>query len=407
MSRPPATPQNGPPVRRSIKGAGPAAPSAVPDAGPPPSFAPRQSVPGRPEPAQAPPRTAGPGRPLDASPARAQIPAQAPALAQQVSSPAQAPPRAKTRSKKRRHPVLRTLAILLVLALAWPVGLGLWANSRLKHVDALSSGQSTSGRTYLVAGSDARGSGGVNDTTEGARADTIMVLHVAPNGQASLVSIPRDTYVNIAGYGGNKINAAYALGGPKLLVQSVEQLTGFHVDHYVEVGFGSVTELVEAVGGVELCLDQDVSDANSKLEWQAGCHQADGPTALAFSRMRYADPLGDIGRVERQRQVVSQVMKRALSASTVLWPPKQVGFVRAGTDALTVDESMNIVSMGRLALDFRKATGPDGAMGTPTIASTNFTPGGIGSAVLLDEAGAAEDFRQIAEGTWKGNKPNA
>jgi LCP family protein required for cell wall assembly len=288
--------------------------------------------------------------------------------------------------------------------LAWPVGLAIWANSKLQHVDALVEGGTDTGRTYLVAGSDKRGSGGVNDATDGARADSLLLVHVALNGQAFLVSLARDTYVEIPGHGGNKINAAYALGGPTLLVDTVQQLTGLHVDHYVEVGFGSVVELVDAVDGVNLCLDQTVSDKDSKLNWEAGCHDVDGTEALAFSRMRKSDPLGDIGRGLRQRQVVAAVVGKAIDPSLLWHPMRQIELVKAGTEALTVDQDASILSLGRLLLDFRAAAGPDGVQGTPTIQTLDYEPGGIGSAVLLAPERSAQDFQEIRDGTWKGNQ---
>jgi LCP family protein required for cell wall assembly len=300
---------------------------------------------------------------------------------------------------------LVTLAFLLVLALAWPVGLAIWANGKLQHVDALAAGGTDEGRTYLVAGSDKRGTGGVADTTEGARADSLLLVHRAANGQAYLISLPRDTYVEIPGYGGQKINAAYAFGGPRLLVETVQTLTGMHVDRYVEVGFGSVTELVDAVGGVNLCLDQNVSDHDSGLDWQAGCHDVDGVQALAFSRMRKADPTGDIGRGNRQRQVLGAVIGKAIEPSLLWRPDRQVDLVRAGTGSLTVDQDASIWSLGRLVLDFRAAAGPDGIQGTPAIKTTDYQPGGIGQAVLLDPEQAPRDFQQIRDGTWTAPTP--
>jgi LCP family protein required for cell wall assembly len=287
-----------------------------------------------------------------------------------------------------------------VLALAWPVGLLIWANGKLHHVDALSGAAATPGTTYLIAGSDKRGT----DESKGARADTIMLLNVPPSGRTALVSIPRDTYAAIPGHGMNKINAAFAYGGAPLLVESVEELTGLTVDHYVEVGFGSVTELVDAVGGVKLCLDQTVKDKEAKLDWKKGCHVSDGATALAFSRMRKYDALGDIGRTARQRQVVSAVMKKTMSPANFLLPNRQISLVEAGTDALAVDEKANIIDLGKLAWAFKNATGPGGATGTPTIADMGYYPGGgVGSTVLLDKDKAAADFTAIAAGTWTGS----
>jgi LCP family protein required for cell wall assembly len=260
----------------------------------------------------------------------------------------------------------------------------------------------------LIAGSDKRGSGGIdNADVSGARADTIMVLNQPTSGKTALMSLPRDTYVEIPGHGKNKLNAAYALGGPALLVATVEGLTGLTVDHYVEVGFGSVVDLVNAVNGVKLCYDQTVKDPDSKLKWKKGCHIADGDTALAFSRMRYQDPLGDIGRALRQRQVVGAVMKQALSPAKLINPVQQVKLINAGTGALQVDTKCSVIDLAKLAFAFKKATGQGGATGTPTIASMGYDPGGgIGSTVLLDENKSAKEFKQLAKGTWSGSDPS-
>jgi len=312
---------------------------------------------------------------------------------------------APRRPRGPRRRTIRIVSILAILAVAWPLGLFLWANTRLHHVDALSNREATPGTTWLIAGTDRRGSGGVdNADVEGARTDTIMILHSPPSGTTALMSLPRDTYVAIPGHGKNKINAAYAIGGPKLLVKTVEKLTGITIDHYVELGFGSVVDIVDAVSGVELCYDKSVKDPDSKLKWKKGCHQADGKTALAFSRMRYQDPLGDIGRALRQRQVVGAVMKRALTPATFINPVRQVRLLTSGTSAVVVDEKANLLDLGKLAFAFKRATGPGGATGTPTIASLGYDPGGgVGSAVLLDDKAAAKDFKQLAKGTWTGS----
>ncbi|MFD6178684.1 MULTISPECIES: LCP family protein [unclassified Isoptericola] len=292
------------------------------------------------------------------------------------------------------------LILLLVLLLAWPIGLIFWANGKIQHVDALSGAAGTPGTTYLLAGSDERGTGTVpEDGTSGARTDTIMVLHKPRSGPAALISIPRDTYTEIPGHKANKINAAYAFGGAPLLVETVEGLTGLTVDHYAEVGFGSVEEIVDAVGGVELCYPKDVDDKRSELHWEAGCHQADGETALAFSRMRYSDPKGDIGRAERQQQVIAAVAAKVVKPSVLLNPVDQVKLVNAGTDALTVDEKTGIVDLGRLGLAFKAATGPEGVTGTPPIADPGYDPGtGVGSTVLLDPDKTDKFWADVRDG---------
>ena len=250
---------------------------------------------------------------------------------------------------------------------------------------ALSGAAGTPGTTYLLAGSDSREDGVVVDTeTTGARTDTIMILQVPPSGPAALISLPRDTYAEIPGYGGEKLNASFAYGGPPLLVSTVEQLSGLTIDHYVEIGFKGVQGVVDSVGGVELCLDYDVNEPLSGLIWTAGCHVSDGVTALAFARMRYADPEGDIGRARRQQQLIAAITGKIADPTLLIEPGRQVNLVRAGTDALAVSDGTGLVDLGRLALAFRSATGPGGITGTPPIESLAYTPGGIGTAVLLD-----------------------
>lgn len=311
--------------------------------------------------------------------------------------PAKKPPR----KKRRGRLVLAVVALLLVLALAWPIGLLIWANGKINHVDALTGSVISPGTTYLLAGSDSRADGVLaGDTTEGQRTDTIMLLTVPPSGTTSLISLPRDTYVEIPGHDPNKLNAAFAFGGAPLLVETVEQLTGIGIDHYVEIGMGGVAGLVDAVGGVELCLDYTVDDPDSGLVWdEPGCKMVDGETALAFARMRKADPLGDIGRTQRQQQVIQAVTGTVAEPSLVWRPGEQVRLIDAGLDALTVSEGTNILDMGRLALAFRDATGEDGVHGAPPIASLDYRPGGVGSTVLLDEDLAPAFFASLVDGT--------
>ncbi|ACZ31609.1 cell envelope-related transcriptional attenuator [Xylanimonas cellulosilytica DSM 15894] len=295
--------------------------------------------------------------------------------------------------------VAAVLALVLVLTLAWPVGLLIWANGKITRVDALSGAAGTSGTTWLIAGSDARSLEAESDVT-GARADTIMLLHRPSSGPAALISIPRDSFVEIPGRGGNKINAAFAWGGPQLLVQTVEQLSGLTVDHYVEVGFGGVEEIVNAVGGVELCSDLNIEfEPHSQLSWTPGCHTVDGTTALAFSRMRYQDPLGDIGRTDRQRQVIGAIAGELNEPGVLFSPGRQVSLASAGLGAIVTDEDTGIVDLGRLFLAFRAANGDGGVTGTPPIRSLNFRGGNnSGSSVQLDPDLSPAFWRDLAAG---------
>lgn len=315
------------------------------------------------------------------------------------------PPRADGSARRRRkHPVLRTIALVLVILLAL-VGLRVaWVwhrvDSDITRTDALSSTDTSDGETWLIVGSDSRADGAVQDATEGARSDSLMILNRAPNGEASLISLPRDTYVDIPGYGGNKINAAYSYGGASLLVSTVNNLTGLTVDHYVQVGMGGVEEMVDAVGGINVCLDYDVNDADSGLVWDTSkgtCQDVDGEKALQYSRMRKSDPTGDIGRAQRQRAVISAVVAKAATVSTLVSFSRQDAIIDAGTGALTVDEGTTTGDLVQMMAAFHKASS-NGLTGAPPISSLDYEPGGIGSAVLLQDTTAPDFFAKVKDG---------
>ncbi|WP_022867684.1 LCP family protein [Schaalia vaccimaxillae] len=329
-------------------------------------------------------------------PASSQHPRTAPAP--ECSVPAQTSPARKPRRQSKNRPLRRFIIALVVLIVAW-VSFLLWdANSNLGRTTALSGAAGTEGTTYLLAGSDSRADGAVQDGFEdSARTDSIMLVNVAKNGQATAVSIPRDTFAEIPGYGWDKINASYAYGGPSLLVETVEHLTGLTVDHYIEVGMGGVSNLVDAVGGVELCYDGDVANDMSGLEWTAGCHTVGGATALAFSRMRYSDPEGDIGRSKRQRQVISKVISSTLSPSTIINPAKTLKVERAGSKSFTVDEDSSIFNVTQMVLAFRKASNAE-LNGVPPIESLAYTTASGGAAVLLQDTTAPDFFARLRSG---------
>ena len=375
----------------------PAEPSHVQEEAMPPSFAPRARRTQPPAYAPSAPARESVGAtsrpPVQASTQRPHFqPVQSQPSARQAAGVGPARPRQR---KKRRWPLVVIACVLLMLA--WPVFLMIDANSHLKKIDALSGAANTSGTTYLLAGSDSRADGSVPDDTEGQRADSIMLVHVAPNGQTSNISLPRDTYVEIPGYGWDKLNASYAYGGPALLVKTVEKLTGLTVDHYAEIGMGGVSKIVDAVDGVNLCFDLSVEDERSELNWEAGCHDADGKTALAFARMRYSDPRGDIGRAERQRQVVSKTVSKAMNPATLLNPMSALRVERAGASAFTVDQDSSVIDVARLVLAFREAQ-KSGMTGVPPIESLGYATS-AGSAVLLEDTTAPDFFAKLRAGT--------
>ncbi|UQF18026.1 LCP family protein [Vagococcus lutrae] len=155
------------------------------------------------------------------------------------------------------------------------------------------------------------------DRTEQGRSDSMMIATVSPDKkQTTIVSIPRDTYTEIVGLGTqDKLNHAYAFGGPEMSMDSTEKLLGVPIDHYVSVNMHGLKEMVDAVGKIQL--ENNIEFSQSGYEFKQGPVQLDGDTALAYIRMRYDDPNGDYGRQERQRKVVMAIIKKAMSPSII------------------------------------------------------------------------------------------
>lgn len=359
------------------------APSVPPAEPLPPSYAPRSSSPNP---------VANQRQVAPAS----NFPAEFVQPAPRMTAPPPYPVKKPRRPKQKKRWLRTTLALILVALLAWPTWLIWHTNRSLNRVEAISGAPGTPGTTYLFAGSDSRDGWNPDDPTEGQRSDSVVLVHRARNGQSAVISLPRDSYVEIPGFGWNKLNAAFAFGGPQLTILTVEQLTGLTVDHYVEIGMGGVSEIVDALGGVELCWDTDVLDPLSGMDWTAGCHVSNGEQTLAFSRMRYEDPLGDFGRTQRQRQVLNAVASDALSPKVLLNPVKQYQLAEAGANAITVGQNTNVWDIGMLMLTMRRA-GSSGLMGPPPIASAS-TMLDVGSVVLLDEDRTPGFFDRLSTG---------
>ncbi|GAA4610952.1 LCP family protein [Saccharopolyspora hordei] len=204
------------------------------------------------------------------------------------------------------------------------------------------------GENWLIVGSDSRE--GLDPETaanlhvgdaDGQRTDTIMIAHLPDNDTPpTLISLPRDSHVPVPGHGRTMINAAFALGGPEMLAETVERATGLRIDHYAEIGFGGFAGVVDAVGGVEMCLEQEMHDTKTGQTLPAGCNRLSGEQALTFVRMRYSDatPRSDLDRVANQREFIGALVSEAASAGTLLNPFTTYALADSGAEALTMLE---------------------------------------------------------------------
>ena len=300
--------------------------------------------------------------------------------------------------KVRRKVKLPGCGAVLALVIALLIGSVLVADARLSRTAAMPDQQisNTSGTNWLLVGSDSRtglserdverlGTGGDLGTV---RTDTIMLMHLPLRGKPTLVSIPRDSYVPVPGYGYDKINAAFSIGGPQLLVETVEQNTGLHVDRYAEIGMGGLAGVVDAAGGVEICVAEPIDDPLANINLQPGCQQMDGPTALGYVRTR-ATAQGDLDRVARQREFMTTLVTRVLSPSVYLNPFRMARLLWVTPSLLTVNSGDHAWNLARIVIALR------GGLETETVPIGGFTDTEVGNVVLWDDTAAEALFASL------------
>jgi len=299
---------------------------------------------------------------------------------------------------RKRKFYVRTVLVLILLWIVYLVAVPFFAWQKVDKVDFEPGGDRPAdqpGTTYLMVGSDSRGDLSDEERKElgtgnaaGQRTDSIMILHTG-DGPNLLMSIPRDSRVAIPGHGDDeKINAAFAYGGPKLLTETIENETGIRIDHYVEIGFGGFVDLVDAVGGIEICPEKAIKDKLAKLNIEKGCQEVNGATALGYSRSRHTYAQGDLQRAQAQREVVAAIGREVASPWSVINPFRYWNLNMAATKAVAVGEGMGPIRAVLWAQAMTNVDGKDGLTCGVPIADLS---------VQWDEERSEEMFKAIIE----------
>lgn len=293
-----------------------------------------------------------------------------------------------------------TLALVAVVA---TVAAAVWVEVSLRRIAVLSDYDGRpaagAGTNWLLVGSDSRedltpeqqaalSTGGDLGT---GRTDTILVVHIPgllSSEPTTMVSIPRDSYVEIPGHGMDKINAAFAIGGPSLLAQTVEQDTGLRLDHYADIGFAGFGDVVDALGGVEVCPADPINDPLAGIDLPAGCQTLNGPNALGYVRTR-ATPRADLDRMIHQREFMSALLHRAGNPLVWLNPWRWYSVPHAALSALTVDSGAHVWSLAALGW------GLHGSTTTLTVPIGEFTVTEAGDVVVWDSNAAGALFEAL------------
>src|SRR3954451_22800950 len=250
----------------------------------------------------------------------------------------------------------------------------------------------------------------------GKRSDTMILLHIPRGGgKAILVSLPRDSYVviprhkdatgHVVAASHNKLNTAYAFGGPKLTVSTVEKNTGVRIDHYVEVNFLGFVKMVDALGGVTVCTPTPIHDpvrrlptggfGGSGLELPKGKSKLNGVRALEYVRAREFDPSADLGRIQRQQKFMAAMVQRAKSSGVLLNPVRVLHFVGAVADSLTTDKDFGKKQIKDLALNLRSMSPQHVEMIRVPLKPGSFNMGAVGNVVEWDPVLAPRLFRDL------------
>ena len=299
-----------------------------------------------------------------------------------------------------------------------------WSTRKIDRVDAFAGltgrppASAAGSTTFLLVGSDGRTGMSAADmkrlhvgneaTAAGRRADTMLLVHVsARHGTVDVVSLPRDSYVTIPAHVSsdgdhvperhNKLNAAYAFGGPQLTVATIERTTGVRVDHYLEVDFLGFVKLVDAVGGVDVCSTTRLRDRKAGLRLPAGVSHVDGETGLAYVRARHLDARADLGRVERQQRFLAAMVDRATSRDVLLDPRALVRFLDAALSAVRADPGLTEDELVKLGTRLRHVSGDDIRFRTVPVANPSFRSASAGAVALWDDQAAGAVFTAMRD----------
>ncbi|MEJ5914752.1 LCP family protein [Pseudokineococcus sp. 1T1Z-3] len=259
-------------------------------------------------------------------------------------------------------------------------------------------GAAAAGSTFLLVGSDTRGDGqteGDGDWVPGAERSDVMVLgRVLDDGTVALVSLPRDSWVEVPGHGRAKLNAAYSWGGPRLLVETVQQETGLTVDRVAAVDFDGVKALTDVVGGVDVYSPRAFSARGH--DYVEGMNHLDGDAALAFLRERYSLPRGDLDRVENQQRYLVALADAVVSRDTLGDPRRLLDVVATAREHVSVDERSTFSDLQELATAVGTARPEQLLTGTVPVAGLGTESGQ--SVVYVDEAAAAQLWAALGAG---------
>lgn len=318
----------------------------------------------------------------------------------------ESPPDDTARKPRRRsfRTVLIVLAITVLTAALAAAGTGWWLQSRLGgQIEQLPDAfpvntdrpEATSGKAMniLLLGSDKRADGSI----AGQRSDTIMMVHIAADRKSvGLVSIPRDSWVQVPGYGVNKINAAFSYGGTALAVQTIENVSDVRIDHVAVIDWDGFKGVTDALGGVDITIPKTVVNGYGGQVWEAGTQHMDGETALSYVRQRAGLPGGDFDRIKRQQYFLRQLMHGTLSRETFTSPKRLYGVLDAVTSNLAVDEDWSTSDLRSLAVSLRSLRADDVTFTTVPTNGTGME--GAQSVVYLDRQSGVEMWQAFADG---------
>ncbi len=316
-----------------------------------------------------------------------------------------------------------SLAIVAVSAFAW-LGLG-QISGAIERIDVFGGidkrpEKPSSALNYLLVGSDTREGltkeqskllrVGTTKSAAGARSDTMLLVHISKaRDKATIISIPRDSLVIIPEHkssihkdktvaaANGKINSAFAWGGAPLLIQTIENETGIRIDHYIEIGFAGFAGMVDALGGIEVCAKKDINDPNSHLVMSAGVHTLNGIEALKYVRTRDFDGMGDLGRMQRQQQFMSAVLRKVTSTGVLLNPVKLVNFFDAAIATVKTDSQLDRSDLITLAKQLKNLSASNVRTLTIPLGNANARIAGVGSVVTWDKVLAPDLFNRLRE----------